>query len=58
MMFKLLTVIVPNGQCDAISQAAKAAGAPGGTIIPGRGTARKKRGRSGRLHHSRKRNGP
>lgn len=38
-MFKLLTVIVPSGQCDAISQAAKAAGAPGGTIIPGRGTA-------------------
>ena len=39
MMFKLIVAIVPKDQCDAISQAAKAAGAPGGTIIPGRGTA-------------------
>ena len=38
-MHKLLACIVPNGQCDAISQAARAAGAPGGTIIPGKGTA-------------------
>ncbi|MBO7124068.1 MAG: transcriptional regulator [Treponema sp.] len=38
-MFKLMTVIVPSGQGDAIYQAAKDAGAPGGTIIPGRGTA-------------------
>lgn len=38
-MFKLIVAIVPKDQCDAIYQAAKEAGAPGGTIIPGRGTA-------------------
>ena len=39
MTFKLIVAIVPSGHCDAISQAAKAAGAQGGTILPGRGTA-------------------
>ncbi len=38
-MFKLLVSVVPSGVGDAISQAAKSAGAPGGSIIPGRGTA-------------------
>ena len=38
-MFKLIAAIVPNGQGQEISLAARGAGAPGGTIIPARGTA-------------------
>lgn len=36
--FDLIVTIVNKGHCDTILKATKAAGAEGGTIIPGRGT--------------------
>ena len=36
---KLIASIVPDGAADAVSVAARAAGAPGGTVLRGRGTA-------------------
>ncbi|MBD5434342.1 MAG: transcriptional regulator [Treponema sp.] len=38
-MYKLIVSIVPNNSGSLISSAANGAGASGGTIIPGRGTA-------------------
>lgn len=38
-MFKLIAAIVPDGQGQEISLAARSAGSPGGTILPARGTA-------------------
>ncbi|MUM77163.1 P-II family nitrogen regulator [Pseudodesulfovibrio sp. F-1] len=36
--FDLIVTVVDKGNCEAIITASKAAGAEGGTIIPGRGT--------------------
>lgn len=36
--FDLIVTIVNKGHCESVLQASKAAGAEGGTIIPGRGT--------------------
>lgn len=39
MSRKLIVSIVPHGKGDAVTSAATAAGAGGGTVLPGRGTA-------------------